>query len=245
MERTLFAAFRRGDNETGGRILKELMDCIADAVPGNLEIIRFRAIELIVLLSRAAVPEASGSDALLEANNRYLKRIQESKTAEELIENMNLIAERMAIKIFSFQGVRHASVLRKAERYIWENYTRKLSLEEISGASGLSAPYFSTIFKEEMKENLSSYLNRLRVEKAQALLAESGKPLNEIAELCGFEDQSWFSKIFKNFTGTSPGKYRKNGGGSPALRHGRNPKAEIKFPGSMIPEIIKQEMLSS
>jgi len=59
-----------------------------------------------------------------------------------------------------------------------------------------------------MGENLSNYLNRLRVEKAAAMLTETGKSLNEIAEQCGFEDQSWFSKVFKNFTGVSPGKYR-------------------------------------
>jgi AraC-like DNA-binding protein len=119
----------------------------------------------------------------------------------------------MAGQIFSFQGVRHASALRKAERYIWENYTRKISLQEIANASGLSAPYFSTIFKEEMGENLSGYLNRLRVEKASRLLTETDLSLSEIAGACGFEDQSWFSKIFKSYTGQSPGKYRNQGGG--------------------------------
>ncbi|MDR1249956.1 MAG: AraC family transcriptional regulator, partial [Treponema sp.] len=84
------------------------------------------------------------------------------------------------------------------------------SLQEISAAAGLSAPYFSTVFKEEMGENLSSYLNRLRVEKAEHMLTETGLTLNEIASACGFEDQSWFSKIFKSFTGISPGRYRGN-----------------------------------
>jgi AraC-like DNA-binding protein/ligand-binding sensor protein len=210
-ERLLFAAFRRGDNETGGKILKELMDFILTAIPLDFESIRFRAIELAVLLSRAAIDNTSDSSAFMDANNKHLKRIQDSKTTEELVENLRLVAERMSGKIFSFRGIRHSSVLRRAERYIWENYTRKISLEEIAKASGLSAPYFSTIFKEEMGENLSSYLNRLRVEKAANMLTATGKPLHEITELCGFEDQSWFSKVFKNFTGVSPGKYREIG----------------------------------
>ena len=243
-ERKLLAAFRRGDNETGVRILKELMDCIITALPGNLEIIRFRAIELVVLLSRAAASDSSGN--LSESNNRYLRRIQEARTSEELIEDLHLIAERMASKIFSFKGIRHASVLRKAERYIWENYTRKISLDEIAKASGLSAPYFSTIFKEEMGENLSGYLNRLRIEKAAALLTETGKSLSEIAGICGFEDQSWFSKIFKNYTGMSPGKYRENGGGVSEFRSGKNhTKKEMNFPESSAPEQTKENKLSS
>jgi YesN/AraC family two-component response regulator len=164
---------------------------------------------MIVLLSRAAVaPDVSEDNALLEANNRYLKRVQETRNLEELADVIHIIVDRMAGQIFSFQGVRHASALRKAERFIWENYTRKISLQEVADVSGLSAPYFSTIFKEEMGENLSTYLNRLRVEKAAAMLKKTDLPMGEIVTACGFEDQSWFSKIFKNYTGMSPGKYR-------------------------------------
>ena len=220
-ERLLLASLRRGDNDTGKKILNELLESILKANPGNFEYIRFRIIELVVLLSRASVtPDITEDNSILENNNRYLKRIQESRTIEELWGNLHLIIDHMAGKIFSFQGVRHASALRKAERFIWENYTRKISLQEIAAASGLSSPYFSTIFKEEMGENLSSYLNRLRVEKASAMLTETSQSLNEIAQVCGFEDQSWFSKIFKGYTGTSPGKYREQGGGP--IRHNRD-----------------------
>jgi AraC-like DNA-binding protein/ligand-binding sensor protein len=212
-ERMLLAALRRGDNETAKKFLNELAETLFLSSPDNFKFIQFRAIELVVLFSREAVsPDTSENTSLLEANNRYLKRIQETQNMEELTDVLHIIIERMAGQIFSFQGVRHASALRKAERYIWENYTRKISLQEIAEASGLSAPYFSTIFKEEMGENLSGYLNRIRVEKAAAMLTETALPLNEISCACGFEDQSWFSKIFKSYSNMSPGKYREQGG---------------------------------
>jgi len=207
-ERMLLAAFQRGDNTAGKRILKELMDQASSTCHENLEILRIRAIELLVLLSRASVSSDKTRKVPIEDNQRNMTRLQESKTLEELIENLQLAATGMAGRLFSYQGLQHASALLKAQRYIWENYTKKISLKEISRASGLSAPYFSSIFNEEMGENLSNYLNRLRIEKAAAMLTETGKPLNEIATLCGFEDQSWFSKVFKNITGVSPGKYR-------------------------------------
>jgi AraC-like DNA-binding protein/ligand-binding sensor protein len=215
-ERLLLAALRRGDHETGRKLLNELLDVLFYSNPGPFTFMQFRAIELVVLLSRAAMkPLAANQEApapydaaLLEANSRYFRCIQEAKNIEELTDMLHIIVERMSAQIFSFQGMCHASVLRKAERFIWENYTRKISLQEIAAAAGLSAPYFSTIFKEEMGENLSSYLNRLRVEKARHMLAETDLTLTEIASSCGFEDQSWFSKIFKSFTGISPGKYR-------------------------------------
>ncbi|MDR1863119.1 MAG: helix-turn-helix domain-containing protein [Treponema sp.] len=212
-ERMLLASLRRGDSETGRKILDELMDSLSRADSHNYAYIQFRAIELMVLLFRAAMsPDAAEDSALLEANNRYLKRIQEAGSVEELTDQLHSIVERLAGQIFSFQGICHASVLRRAERYIWENYTRKISLREIADASGLSAPYFSTVFKEEMGENLSNYLNRLRAEKAAAMLIETDLSLGEISGSCGFEDQSWFSKIFKYYAGMSPGKFREKGG---------------------------------
>ncbi|MDR3131441.1 MAG: helix-turn-helix domain-containing protein [Treponema sp.] len=228
-ERMLFAALRRGDNDTSGKILNELLEIFHISNPGNFKFMQLRAIELVVILSRAAVtPDHSEDETVLENNNRYIKRIQEARDIEELTAILHLIVERMSAQIFSFQGIRHASALRKAERFIWENYTRKISLKEVADASGLSAPYFSSIFKEEMGENLSNYLNRLRVEKATALLIESDLNLSDIAGSCGFEDQSWFSKIFKNYTGLSPGKFRDQGEGHIIFSSNKEPENEIE-----------------
>ncbi|GHT96992.1 hypothetical protein FACS1894142_0310 [Spirochaetia bacterium] len=213
-ERLLLASLRRGDYETGRKILNELLGILFFSNPDHFRFIQFRAIELVVLLSRAAVVPGNTEAAIIETNNRYLKRIQQVQTIEELTDVLHIVVENMAGQIFSFQGIRHATALRKAERFIDTHYTRKISLREIARVSGLSASYFSTIFRDEMGENFSSYLNRLRVERACRMLTETDTTLSEIASICGFEDQSWFSKIFKSYTGLSPGKYRKQGGGS-------------------------------
>ncbi|MDR2398111.1 MAG: helix-turn-helix domain-containing protein [Spirochaetaceae bacterium] len=211
-ERMLLAALRRGDHETGRKILNELLAILLFANLDQFKYLQFRAIELVVLLSRTNMVPGTTEKVLLETNNQYLKRIQNAQSIEELTDILHAVVEHLGGQIFSFQGLRHASALRKAERYIGEHYTRKISLQEIARVSGLSAPYFSTIFKVEMGENLSSYINRLRVERACHMLVETDISLSEIAGACGFEDQSWFSKIFKTFIGVSPGKYRSQGG---------------------------------
>jgi len=212
MERILLASLRRGDNIDARKKLFLLMETQYREVRCNLPAFRLKALELAVLLSRAAWDHYGiNSETILETNNRYMKKLEESQDFKEITEILLHYTENISEKIFSYQGVRHFSAIRKAERFIWENYTRKLSLQEIAGVSGLSAPYFSTIFKEEMGENLSNYLNRLRVEKAATILITTNIPISEIARICGFEDQSWFSKIFKNNTGLTPGKYRDQG----------------------------------
>jgi AraC-like DNA-binding protein/ligand-binding sensor protein len=212
LERMLLASLRRGDNAEAKKIMVKLLKNLYLKVMNNFSSFRLKALELAVLLSRAmSDPKDIMDNTTLENTGRFIKKIEESSNLEEIIETLQMITERMSEKIFSFHGVRHFSALRKAERYIWDNYTRKLSLREIAAASGLSAPYFSTVFKEEMGENLSNYLNRLRVEKAAFMLLTTEIPISEVAIACGFEDQSWFSKIFKNNTGFTPGKYREVG----------------------------------
>ena len=209
-ERSLLASMQRGDCVEAQCITRELLNGINTENDDNSGYFKLRAIELIAMLSRTG-SNVQNSMELIETNNRYLQRIESLITPEEITEYLCTVVEQMSLNIFSFRGLRHASALRKAERFIRENYLRKISLKEIADTSGLSAPYFSTVFKNEMGENLSSYLNRLRIEKACAMLRETGDSINEISAACGFEDQSWFSKTFKNHTGISPCKYRKLG----------------------------------
>jgi AraC-like DNA-binding protein/ligand-binding sensor protein len=216
-ERLLLASLHEGDTEAARNALDELLALLFFLNPDNFKFMQYRAIELVVLISRAALTSGNSEDILLEISNRYLMRIQDAQTTEELIDVLYLVVESMTGQISPFKGARHASSLRKAERYIQENYTRKISLREVADASRLSAPYFSTVFKEEMGENFSSYLNRFRVDRAADLLMETELSLSEIANFCGFEDQSWFSKTFKNYTGMSPGKYREQNRGSGAV----------------------------
>jgi AraC-like DNA-binding protein/ligand-binding sensor protein len=212
-ERLLLSALRRGEKESASELLNDILAVLALVNHSDFKYMQFRAVELVVLLSRADINPGHTDKALLAANDYYIKQVQNSKNIEELTDVLYAILDRMAGHIISFQGIRHASALKKAERLIVENFSRKISLQEIADASGLSAPYFSTIFKEEMGENLSKYINRLRVEKSCRMLLDTKLSLSEIASACGFEDQSWFSKIFKTHTGTSPGKYRSQGGG--------------------------------
>lgn len=212
-EKTLMAALRKGDAVEAKKTLNELLAMVFFSNPGQFKYIQLRITELVVLISRLEISPVKSGNLSMEINSQNLKLVQEAKTVEELTDIIHTIVDRVSGTISSFRGIPHAAALRKAENFILENFTRKISLKEIADIAGLSPPYFSTIFKEEMGENLSKYLNRLRVEKASRLLLETEMSLSEIAACCCFEDQSWFSKIFKAYTGISPGKYRNHGGG--------------------------------
>ena len=207
-EKELLENLRSGQSESGKKILIDILASAYCANPSQFKNVQSRAIELAVLMCRIGADSGFTAKTMLENNSRYIKTILETKNMYELSDTLCRIIDDLLIQLHSFQGVDHASALKKAEDFIMENLSRKISLEEIARASGFSAPYFSTIFKLETGENLTNYLTRLRVDKAINLLLETNLPLSNIAGACGFEDQSWFSKIFKQLMGISPGKYR-------------------------------------
>ena len=85
---------------------------------------------------------------------------------------------------------------------------RDLSLEETATAVGLSKFYFAREFHRITGHTFVSYVNLVRCEKAKRLLAEDGRSIGEVGRLCGFPNQSYFSKTFAKNTGMRPMQYR-------------------------------------
>jgi two-component system, response regulator YesN len=218
-ERALLDALRRGDEAGSRRTLNELLGSIFFSSGPDFELVKFRAVELLVLLSRAVIDTGNADAELLDAEFRNLQLIQASSDQEELADRLSVIVARFSRRVMSFRAVKHAVALRKAERHIREHFLENPPLHEVAEAAGLSPAYFSTVFKEELGESFSSFISRLKVEKAAGLLVGSDMSLPDVADTCGFLDQSWFSKIFKRRMGVSPGRYRQAGGRrSPELR---------------------------
>lgn len=101
--------------------------------------------------------------------------------------------------------------LRPALEYIHDNLDKVPSIEEMSKLTGLSPSYFSRTFRKTMDENFVGYVNRIKVEKAVEMLKTGNKSINTIAEMLGYTDASYFIKVFKRYTGTTPLAFRRRG----------------------------------
>lgn len=99
-------------------------------------------------------------------------------------------------------------IVQQAARYIDKHYYEDLNLTVLAEKFNVESSYFSRVFRQEMGENLIFYLTRRRVEKAQTLIAGSEVNLTEIAYQVGYNDYSYFNRVFKKHTGMSPREYR-------------------------------------
>lgn len=97
----------------------------------------------------------------------------------------------------------------RAMEYVREHYAQQeLGVEEICSQLGVSASYFSTIFKKETGRTFVNYLTAYRMEQALELLIGSGEKTFVIAEKVGYSDPNYFSYVFKKTYGMSPSKYK-------------------------------------
>ena len=99
--------------------------------------------------------------------------------------------------------------IRMAVQYIEKNYKNKISLNTVADEVELSPVYLSHIFKKETGENFIDYLNGYRIKAAKELLKETNMSVKEISWEVGFQDATYFSKLFKKIVGIKPAEYRK------------------------------------
>lgn len=91
-----------------------------------------------------------------------------------------------------------------------ENHFRKdLSLDHLADRMNLHPNYISSLFKKETGHTFVNYLNTLRIQEAQKLLmAKRELPVSTIGQQVGYDNKHYFTKVFKKYTGTTPGAYR-------------------------------------
>lgn len=207
-EHRLQEYIRAGNKEAAQKLLNELLAELYASTWNDLALSRPRIRELLVLMNRAAIDGGADVDEIFSLCRRYEQEIDTFERIEDLNRWLGMILHQFICLVFDFKAIKHQNAIFKITTYIKENLTKRITLEEAAAQVFLSKSYFCRILKSELGYTFTEYVNRLRIERSKAMLLSSRMPISEISLEVGFEDQSYFSRIFKKQTGSSPGKYR-------------------------------------
>jgi len=96
------------------------------------------------------------------------------------------------------------------ESYISKNLSAPITLQSICDLFGISQPYLSRLFRKYKKLSFNEYITNKRINEARRLMEENPDMLvKDVARIVGYEDQHYFSRLFKSLTGLSPSDYKK------------------------------------
>ncbi|MCR5032549.1 MAG: AraC family transcriptional regulator [Lachnospiraceae bacterium] len=101
-------------------------------------------------------------------------------------------------------------IVHEVARYLQQHCTEKVSLDELADLFYVSRSYLTRIFRSVTGFTITEYLTYLRIQKAQFLLSSTSFTITDIAELTGFGNVTYFERVFRSTTGSTPRAYRRN-----------------------------------
>lgn len=214
-ESQLYYCVQQGDINTMNSLLKNFSNDLGKLGPNSLRHYKNAVIILNSLTLRAAISAGIDSDLCYRLGGIYIKQIENTHSFDDLKTICYTMVNDYCNRVKELKSLRNnlnqiADVeINKCLNYVADNFRDKISITDIALNVGYSPEYLSSKFKKITGKNLPHYINEKKIEEAQKKLVLTELSISEISDQLSFSNQSYFQKIFKNITGVTPLKYRK------------------------------------
>ncbi len=207
-EKEIVTKIRLGDRSGAKEILYQLLAIILVQYLEDFELLKVSILELLIILSRAAVEAGAKIEEMLGMRYAFVTELSKIRDQEELCLWIVKVLEKMTDQIYQTRNARNYQRLKRAMDFIEAHCGEPLTVERVAREVFLSPSRLSHIIKDELGMTLIDYLSKMRIEKAKALLSNEEVSIAQIAQDVGFSDQSYFTKVFKKIEGCTPRSYR-------------------------------------
>lgn len=197
-----------GDLSGSREIINRYLGAVLLETGMNFSRLKVRLLELIVIISRAAIEKGISADGLLGPRYSYLTDINSAENFDDLFWKVTKVLENFNRTVSEEIGRKAWAHMTRMRDYVQKHFTEKVSAAEVARAAGLSVSRALHLFRTESGSSLSAFIARRRIDFAKYLLSRSDRSIAAIATDCGFFDQSHFSKTFASLEGVPPLRYR-------------------------------------
>lgn len=199
-EKQLLAAVIGGEDDDIGMILDEVMKPALRRSAGDIRI-RLMLSELMSLARKVAVKIGFKQLDLLE---NKLNQLAMCEDISAIVEQLKQVFTFLSRAMNEEASVARSPYVQQAIQYIQHHYHEQISLDSAARQLSLSPAYLSRLFKSETGVGMVEYLNRIRVEAGLKLLQSGELSVKEVYEKVGFNNYSYFFRVFKEITGQTP-----------------------------------------
>ncbi len=163
---------------------------------------------LVRLIDDLGQPYARNDEVLSEMIEQGKERIVLSGRYADAVRIFNELVDSIYNRGLRTESRKYRKEIHEIIAIVEENIDKKISLAMIAQRINMTETYLCKLFKKETGKNLVSFINDLKIERAIELLRDEDFSIGEVAASVGFDDQFYFSRIFKKYAGLSPSEYR-------------------------------------
>ncbi|MFC5470260.1 helix-turn-helix domain-containing protein [Cohnella suwonensis] len=174
----------------------------------------------LVLVHSAGLESAPGIADAAPPIEEELARIGKATSLHELRVCVKQATDAVVGHIVRSRESGNAKPVEQAKAWIKVYLDQEITIKKIADQVFMNPTYFSEVFKLQTGETVLDYLTRQRMDRAKALLEDPRPKLQEVSVKVGYQDVKYFSKLFKQWTGQTPSKYRERVHGGGDLNNG-------------------------
>ncbi len=208
-EPALISAIKQGDRRAARGIINRVLVGIYFLGRDRPTLLKSLLLELVVMMSRSAVEAGADPSELLGANYSSLANLAAIDGEEDLTAWLVAMLERIMDAIKSNRQYPISVMMGKAISFMQEHLHEDISRDDVAKVACLSPSHFSRVVKHTFGQSFTELLTQMRVDRAKEMLIRTEKSLIQICLDCGFNDQSYFTKVFQKVTGHPPGEFRR------------------------------------
>ncbi|HMA99556.1 MAG TPA: helix-turn-helix domain-containing protein [Spirochaetota bacterium] len=185
--------------------LNNLLSSIYLEGMNDLALLKFRMLELFVIIARTMIEAGSRTTDYYNLMTEYIRNTENMNDlfsfSAWLKEKLNHFIARV------IKNRQKQSFMKKVREYIEQHLNRNVPLKEAAAVANFSVSRFSYLFKQDTGHSFRDYVLRRKIAKARELLNSGLYDISDVALALNFYDQSYFTKVFKRFTGYTPRAY--------------------------------------
>lgn len=210
MEIKLVNFTKAGDKSNASNVIERIIETNMNKKGVSPEMLDNLFSTLIGTAIRTVYSMQSTMEEIFGATSNLYLKLDQCKTIEEKKRYLTSVFSKICEFVNNSSKNRYEKTYTKILEYIKENYAREISLDIIGEALDLSPSYISWVFKEQSGENLTNYLNSVRIEKAVEFLRNESIAVKEAGEMVGFNSIHTFIRVFKKLKGITPGQFKES-----------------------------------
>jgi two-component system response regulator YesN len=131
-----------------------------------------------------------------------------AKNSRNVLEEYETIVDKLLGTISGSPVDGDLMIIKQIKHVVETEYMKDISLNDVADKVNLTPAYVSYIFKKEVGQTLVKYLTDLRMSKAKILLTDQNLKIAKVGQMVGYDNQSYFNRLFKNYYGITPKQFR-------------------------------------